>query len=122
MSDLQAYTVIANLDLPHCEEGKHEHFGPCPDCDEKGMQVVDEKAGTYKKCATCKGTREGGPSLGLRDCDLPVTRYVPGQTVHLSPEGAAPHLAKGLLAPSGAEDVDRRIVEAAAKQYGLIPS
>lgn len=116
MADLNAYTVVDIVALPHCEEGQHEHFGPCPDCDDKGMQ--DAGNGLYRKCKTCGGTREGGPSLGMRDCDLPRTVYHPGQTVHLTAATGDRMVQEGSLAPAGAVNVDELVIRAAAARMG----
>jgi hypothetical protein len=114
------------LDLPHCEEGEHEHFARCPDCDPEkvegardGMVVANAKQGTYKLCPTCKGTRQGGPSLGMKPCDFPPTRYLPGQTVKLSAAYAKPYLKEGVLAASPANP-DELMVRHAAKKLGMV--
>lgn len=127
MADLNSYTVVDITDLPHCEEGEHEAFDRCPDCDpfkvpeatNEGMILVDAEQGFYMKCPTCKGTREGGPSLGMVPCPFPRARYMPGQTVKLSAEAAAPLLADGHIAPVAAENIEELVVRASAKRLGI---
>lgn len=114
------------IDLPHCEEGEHEHFAPCLDCDpdkvpgaRNGMLPVKGKEDTFKLCPTCKGTREGGPSLGMKPCDFPLVRYVPGQTVKLSAEFAEPYVSEGVLAASP-PNPDELIIRHAARKLGMV--
>jgi hypothetical protein len=126
--DLNAYTVIAPLDLPHCEEGEHEAFQPCPDCNPDLVEgardgFVPAGEGTFKLCPTCKGTRGGGPSLGMVTCTNARAYYVPGMTVHLSAKTAKPLIAAGKLAdPKAPTPIDEQIVVAAAERLGFTVS
>lgn len=126
VKDLNPYTVLQNLTLPHCEEGEHEAFAPCPDCNpdlipdaRDGMVVVDKDKGIYQLCPTCKGTRGGGPSLGMAACTNVGGTYGPGQTVHLSADAAKPLVKGGQLAPAGSDKVEQLLVRAAADRVGL---
>jgi hypothetical protein len=122
VADLNAYTVLHPFDLPHDDE---EHFAPCPDCDNPNPTLrglVAAGPGLFKLCPTCKGTRGGGPSLGFEPSGHSVAHYAPGQTVHITAEKAEPFLADGTLAPSGADDIEKRLVVAAAERLGLTVS
>jgi hypothetical protein len=124
MADLQAFTVLQPLDLPHCEEGEHEAFAKCPDCDPdlvvgaRDGFVPGEIEDTFILCPTCKGTRGGGPSLGMRPCINQGGHYAPGMTVHLSEEFAQPYVDGGQLAPVES-NVDELLLRAAADVQGF---
>ncbi|SRR5258707_168713 len=124
MADLQAYTVLQPLTLPHCEEGEHEGFGPCVDCDPTLVEgardgfVMAATAGMYMLCPTCGGTRGGGPSLGMQPCANTGGSYGPGQTVHLTKKFAKPMVAGGQLAPADS-NVAELLLRAAADAQGF---
>lgn len=84
-----AYTVLAPLDMAHCEEGEHEAFD------------------------------EAGDSLGFTACTHAPGHYGPGQTVHLSEASAEPFVRAGDLAAAGAPNLDELMVRAAARRLGL---
>jgi hypothetical protein len=124
MEDLKAYTVISAIDLPHCEEGEHEHFARCEDCDPAKVEgardgMIPAGNGLFKLCPTCDGTRGGGPSLGMFPCDVKGGHYEPGTTVHLSPKLGAKLVDQGNLAdPSSSVSVEEQIAVATVKRFG----
>lgn len=118
MTDLNAHTVLRPLALPHHPDGYWDATDPCPDCDPKtGLQPAGP--GLFKTCGTCNGTRQGGPPAGRVRDDHPPSRYGPGQTVHLTAEQATTLVEDGSIASAGAEDVEVRLVRAAADRLGL---
>jgi hypothetical protein len=122
VADLNAYTVLHPLDVPHSEDNLIEAFAPCPTCDNENPTLrglVGAGPGLFKLCPVCNGTRGGGPSLGLVENQNAGGHYEPGQTVHLSESAGSALVESGVLAPSGVVDLDKRLVLAAAKRLGL---
>lgn len=129
MTDLLEYTVIAPMELPHCEETQHEHFGPCDGCNPdkvpgaRGGMVPGTIEGTFVLCPVCKGTREGGPSLGMKPCDLARHTYPPGETVFLSEAKGKQLIEEGYLAdPASPIPVDEEMAVRAAERFGYTVS
>jgi len=120
--DLVSFTVVDAIEIPHCEEGQHEHFAPCASCDPELVPgarggMVPQKDGSFILCPVCGGTREGGPSLGMFPCDVPPTRYSPGQTVFMT-QAKADSIDGGALAAPGA-DIELLQLHAALRRRGL---